>query len=183
MESVLRASIVLISICSMGAFALTGCGSDSEPASTGTTSAATPSVDSTTTATATVPQTTTTNTTPSSTPSSGTTDTAPRSNSTGGEAAQGGGGDEQGIRVPATFVLRHGKLSPKTITVPAFLAVQLTIRTTGGARTIKLATPTSRRLRVPAHGRVSVRLAGLKPGTYKLSPGGGKLVVGGEPGP
>lgn len=47
-------------------------------------------------------------------------------------------------------------------------------------------TPTSRSLTVPAGGRASVLIGGLKAGDYGLDVDGtprAKLVIGGEPGP
>jgi hypothetical protein len=90
--------------------------------------------------------------------------------------------------VPATFkIVNGGQLSPKLVTAPAFLAVQLTVSSSDGkAHQIVLRTPTPHTLSVPANGRASVQIAGLKAGEYRLEVDGttrGGLVIGGEPGP
>jgi hypothetical protein len=99
------------------------------------------------------------------------------------------GGDEEPIRVPATFSLTGGRLDPPTISVPAFLTVRLAVtghdesahrvaaRTDHGVRTFD----------VPPGGSGAVTLTGMKRGTYRVSVDGGaatgKLVVGVNPGP
>jgi hypothetical protein len=96
-------------------------------------------------------------------------------------------GDEEPIRVPATFSLMGGRLDPPVISVPAFLTVRLavvghdeqshtvTAQTDHGTRTF----------RVPPGGSGGVTLTGMKRGTYRVSVDGatGKLVVGVNPGP
>jgi len=106
----------------------------------------------------------------------------------GPEEQPGGAGDEEPIRVPATYRVRAGRLSPPSITVPAFLAVRVEVASTDGRRhTVVLEAGERRVLRVPAGGRDSVLLDGLKPGRYRLELDGGRdsaaLVAGGEPGP
>lgn len=105
------------------------------------------------------------------------------------ESQPGGAGDEQPIRVPATFLAGRGQLEPRSVSVPAFLAVQVTI-VSGDSQphVYDIETPTAHRLTVPAGGRAGVRIPGLKAGRYRIAPlmGGGPgatLVVGGEPGP
>jgi len=104
------------------------------------------------------------------------------------EQQPGGAGDEEPIRVPAGFGVRAGKLAPPVVTVPAFLAVRVEVASTDGRRhTVVLEAAGRHVLRVPAGGRDSVLLDGLKPGRYRLELDGGKasaaLVAGGEPGP
>lgn len=122
-------------------------------------------------------------TTPSTVTESATTPT-----STNPEQQPGGAGDEQPIRVPADFRIGSGGMTPASVSVPAFLAVQVTIVSADGkAHTVVLATPKPRTIEVPAGGRASVRLPGLRPGRYALRPtddvGGAVVVAGGEPGP
>jgi hypothetical protein len=80
-----------------------------------------------------------------------------------------------------------GQLSPKLVTAPAFLAVQLTVSADDGkSHQVVLGTPTPHTLSVPANGKASVLIPGLKAGEYRLEVDGttrGGLVIGGEPGP
>jgi hypothetical protein len=90
--------------------------------------------------------------------------------------------------VPATFTIGSGgSVSPQTVSAPAFLAVSLTlVSRDGGRHQVVVHTPTSRSLTVPAGGRASVLIGGLKAGDYGLDVDGtprAKLVIGGEPGP
>ncbi|MBV9337684.1 MAG: hypothetical protein JO243_17505 [Solirubrobacterales bacterium] len=90
--------------------------------------------------------------------------------------------------MPATFVVGSGgKLNPPVITIPAFLAVQLTVAS-GDARShrIIVRTPKPYALSVPARGRASIRIGGLRAGRYDIEVDGstgGALAIGGEPGP
>lgn len=95
---------------------------------------------------------------------------------------------QEPVRVPARFTVRAGALDPPTVTVPPFLAVALSVASGDGApHRLVVATPTPRRLAVPADGRpATARLAGLRAGRYPLLLDGrraGALVVGGEVGP
>jgi hypothetical protein len=106
----------------------------------------------------------------------------------GGEQAPGGAGDEQGARVPVALTADGGALSPTIVTIPAFLAVEVTVASKGTAETVTIAAPGGGTLRVAAGGTASKRLAGLKPGDYTVTTaGGGKTVLhvvsGGAPGP
>jgi hypothetical protein len=90
--------------------------------------------------------------------------------------------------VPATFkVIAGGRLQPPLVTAPAFLAVQLTVVSSDGkGHKAVLMTPTPRSLSIPANGRASVLVPGLKAGEYRLEVDGamrGGLMIGGEPGP
>jgi hypothetical protein len=80
-----------------------------------------------------------------------------------------------------------GQLSPKLVTAPAFLAVQLTVSSGDGkAHQVVLDTPAPHTLSVPANGQASALVPGLKAGEYALKVDGatrGGLVIGGEPGP
>ncbi|HKG37488.1 MAG TPA: hypothetical protein VKB25_00725 [Conexibacter sp.] len=99
-----------------------------------------------------------------------------------------GGGDEQAVRVPASFVVtQSGRLTPPTITVPPFLAVEISIRSDDGKpHTLVLQTSTPHTLKVAANERAAVRIAGLRAGRYPVTLDGrraGALVAGGEVGP
>ncbi|HWE60038.1 MAG TPA: hypothetical protein VG228_10130, partial [Solirubrobacteraceae bacterium] len=90
--------------------------------------------------------------------------------------------------VPAVFnVLAGGSLSPPTVSVPAALPVELTVVSRDGRRhTAVLRSPSRHALSVPAGGRASLLVSGLKRGTYALELDGADraaLVVGVAPGP
>ena len=84
--------------------------------------------------------------------------------------------------------MRASGVSPPTVSAPAFLAVQLTgVSGDGQTHTVVVELPGKRQtLSVPAHGRASVLLPGLKAGDYVVEIDGkplAKLLIGGEPGP
>jgi hypothetical protein len=93
-------------------------------------------------------------------------------------------------RVPATFIFtRPGRVDPAAVTIPPFVRVQLTLASRDG-RAHALALRSDGRtytLRVPAGGRASTSIPGLRAGRYRLSPVGGgpgaTLIVGGQVGP
>jgi hypothetical protein len=92
------------------------------------------------------------------------------------------------VRLPVTFVVRPGgKLMPPQIGVPGNLPIQLTVRSAdGAAHHVVLQSPSPTTLNVPAGGRASVRINGLKKGAYRLTvdgKAGGHLVIGVSPGP
>jgi hypothetical protein len=80
-----------------------------------------------------------------------------------------------------------GKLDPSSVSAPAFLAVQLTVSSGDGhLHQVVLRTPTPHTLTVPANGRASIRVRGMRAGQYQLEVDGaarGALLIGGEPGP
>jgi hypothetical protein len=91
-------------------------------------------------------------------------------------------------RLPATFKIgAGGRLSPSTVYAPAGIPVELTVISGDGRRhRVVVRTPAAHVLPVPANGRVSVLLRGLKAGRYVLLVDGvarGALQVGGAPGP
>ncbi|MDQ6744792.1 MAG: hypothetical protein M3Z27_02050 [Actinomycetota bacterium] len=100
----------------------------------------------------------------------------------------GSGGGAIDARVPADFHLTlDGRLRPATISIPAFLAVALSV-TSGDARphTVLVRTPSPHTLSVPSHGHASLLIAGLKAGNYAVQVDGrarAALLIGGEPGP
>ncbi len=73
------------------------------------------------------------------------------------------------------------------MSAPAFLAVSLAVVSRDGARhQVVVHTPAPRSLIVPAGGRTSVLIGGLRAGAYTVDIDGrprAKLVIGGEPGP
>lgn len=92
------------------------------------------------------------------------------------------------MRVPATYLIKPGRrLAPPQISVPALLAVQVTlIDRDGHAHQVVLKTLHQHVLSVPAGGHVSLLLPGMKAGRFPLELDGhaaGVLVIGGEPGP
>ncbi len=97
-------------------------------------------------------------------------------------------GGSQSVRVPAAFVIAPGgRLTPPTITVPPFLAVEISLRSADGrAHTLVVQTPTPHTLQVAAGARAQVRIAGLRAGSYRVTLDGrraGALVAGGDAGP
>ncbi len=108
---------------------------------------------------------------PTTTPSSG--------------AANGG---SEPVRTPAAFTIKGGKLVPPGITVPPFIAIHVTVVGTDGAahKLVLQVPPAARTLTIPPHGRASLRLAGLRAGSYGITLDGrvaGGIVVGGDGGP
>jgi hypothetical protein len=73
------------------------------------------------------------------------------------------------------------------VSSPANLPVLLTLVSgDGAAHTAVLETPSPHSLSVPAHGRASVLIGGLRAGTYVLKVDGasrGALMIGAQPGP
>lgn len=123
------------------------------------------------------------------------TTTAPAQTETQTEPATGGssggttgGGGEEAVRVPAAFAVANGRLTPPTITVPPFLAVEISLTARDGKpHRLVVRTPTPHTLRVPAAGgRAAIRIPGLRAGHYAVLLDGrraGALVAGGEVGP
>jgi hypothetical protein len=113
------------------------------------------------------------------------TTTAPTETQPSGDS---GGGGEQQVRVPASFVVTPtGRLTPPIITVPPFLAVEISIRSDDSRpHTLVLRTAQPHTLQVAANERAAVRIAGLRAGRYAVTLDGrpaGVLVAGGEVGP
>lgn len=96
---------------------------------------------------------------------------------------------ESAPRIPADFAIGRRALRPPVIGVTARVPVQLTLRSEDGrAHSATLEVRPAVRLRVPAHGRVSVLVPPPGRGTWRLSVDGGRLrgsLVVGEraPGP
>lgn len=105
-----------------------------------------------------------------------------------GTSAKSPAGGSGNARVPATFTIRTNKVSPATVSAPAFLAVQLTAVSGDGQRhnVVVVLPGKPRMLSVPADGRASVLIPGLKAGQYAVKIDGktrAELLIGGEPGP
>jgi hypothetical protein len=195
-----RAAAALLGAAALiGAGALAGCGSDDEPAAqsvrqgpaTAPGAATGPDPTLPTTTTPPGPAATGTTTTEAPTATTGVpTTTAPDTGGTpaGGEQGEGGAGDEEAARVPVQLTASAGSLSPTTVTIPAFLAVEVAVTAEGGAEQVTIAAPGGGTLSVPAGGTARRRLTGLKPGDYAVTTDrGGKatlhVVSGGDPGP
>lgn len=174
----------------LGAVVLAGCGGDDDATSAATSTAPatqTGPVASTPDATQPPPAATeplppeTTATQPPAT-------TGPDTGGTGtSESPPPGRAEEEPVRVPATFVAGDGGLTPPRITVPPFLAVEVSVSSGDGkAHTVVVGTPRAQRFEVAAGGRGAVRLPGQRAGEYAIELDGreaGTLVVGGEVGP
>jgi len=90
--------------------------------------------------------------------------------------------------VPATFtVTAGGGLRPRTITVPPFLAVELSLAAQDGRpHRLMVQTTPPHALHVRAGARTSTRIHGLRAGRYAVRLDGrraGTLIAGGEVGP
>jgi hypothetical protein len=169
----------------LAALALAGCGDDEQAGNTLPTvavPAATAPAATVPPVTATAPATTPTVTLPPS--------TAGGQPAPGAEDLEGGGGDEEGVRVPAQFTLDGSSATPQTVDVPAFLPVEVSFVAADRANhevTIMVVPPVT--IRVVGAAKVTKRrLPGLKRGSYPLvidgKESGALLRVGqSEPGP
>lgn len=166
----------------LATLALSACGGGSVgPATTNPTASAPDATAPPTDATqpGTGPVTTPTTTAPAQT------QTQPQTQTPSDTSAAGG---SQAVRVPASFVVtQSGRLTPPTITVPPFLAVEISLRSADGkAHTLVVKTPTPQTLQVAAGARAQVRIGGLRAGSYAVLLDGrraGALAVGGDAGP
>jgi hypothetical protein len=125
-------------------------------------------------------------TTPTTTTPPAETQTEPSGGAGDGGGGSAGGG-EQAVRVPASFTVVGGGLTPPTITVPPFLAVEISLLSSDGKpHRLTVRTPMPQTLSVGAGERTAVRIAGLRAGRYPVVLDGrhaGALVAGGEVGP
>jgi hypothetical protein len=151
------------------AAALAGCGDDE------TVSAPSPTPEATAVAT----ETPTPTPTPTETPSpTATEQPAP-------EEQEGGAGDEEAARVPAAFTVDSAGVHPPQVSVPAFLAIELSVQN-GFGSPITVRLEGAEPFRVGVYATEVVRLDGRRPGRYVIDFGRGKkglLVTGAEPGP
>ena len=150
-----------------------GCGGDDEPEKEGTTGQDT--------ATSTTDRPTTTMQPPAET--SPTTGTAPASP----EDEPGGAGDEEEARSPAFFTGRGGRIRPRLVRVPPFLAIRVELRSADGRvyglRFGRKSVVVGRRIESAA-----TELDGLRPGrSISGTPVGGgspvRIEASAEPGP
>jgi hypothetical protein len=121
------------------------------------------------------------------TTSTGTSTGATTGGTTSGETGPGGAGDEEGTRVPAIFSLKAGKLTPPTVSVPAFLAAEVTVTSTDAqAHTVLVKVGKGYTFAVAPRGSGTVKVPGQKGGKFTILVDGkpaGTLTWGGEPGP
>ncbi|MEA2480068.1 MAG: hypothetical protein QOJ07_1990, partial [Thermoleophilaceae bacterium] len=180
-----RAGPAVAALGAIAVLALAGCGGDKEKSSTSASAPApppaTPAGTNDTTAT-TAPDTSTATTDTTAPPA--TTGAAPTTGATPPESQPGGAGDEAPIGVPADFVGKGGRLTPRKVRVPPFIAVTVTLRSgDGGSYALTINGHT---LIASGGKRVTLKLAGLHQGqsiqgTYR----GGKVSIeaSAEPGP
>jgi hypothetical protein len=178
----LTAAVALLAVLTLSACGggTTGTGPSTEPTASAP-EATTPPTDATQPGTTAVTPPPTTTTQPRTGPAEGT----GGASGGGGDAAAGGA---QRVRVPAMFaVIPGGRIMPPTITVPPFLAVELSVVANDGKpHRLLLRTTPPHMLRVAAGARAVVRLRGLRAGRYAVLLDGrraGALVAGGEVGP
>lgn len=113
-------------------------------------------------------------------------ETSPPMNAVAPEDQEGGAGDEEPIRVPATFTFtRDGAVRPPVVAVPAFFQIALRgVSRDGEPHEIVFQ---GTRIAVPAGGRAGARVEGLKEGRYPVAIDGREnaatIVSGAEPGP
>jgi hypothetical protein len=172
----------LAALLAAAGLAVAGCGDD-EAATSGAPSP-TPTPPPTASATAT-PPTASAPSAPSPPPDAPT----PTATPTTGEDQPGGGGDEEAARVPVAITVGpDGTVSPSTISVPAFLALELQVRNrTGGSITVGWeASEPAGTFEVGVGKTGTRRVAGVKAGRYRLAiegAGAATVVAGAEPGP
>jgi hypothetical protein len=105
--------------------AVTGCGGDDESSA--------PTAPTTTVKTETTPVVTTPTETQTATETAPA-DTTPTQTETSPEDQPGGAGDEEPARTLALFTARNGQIRPRVVRVPAFIAVQIELRSADGAK-------------------------------------------------
>ena len=158
--------------------AVTGCGGDDEDASTTPTASA----PAETAATDTTPDETETQAAEQPAPAQ----TAPPAE-TSPESMPGGAGDEEPARTLALLTGKGGDITPRLVRVPAFISVNIELRSADGARySLRFGDVTLR-----AGGRLSsaaTTIDGLRPGRSVVGrpPGGGspvRIEATAEPGP
>lgn len=114
---------------------------------------------------------------------------APTPSPTAGEDQPGGAGDEAAARVPVALTVgSDGTVSPDTVSVPAFLALELRVRNrTAGSISVRMEGADPPGPFTVAAGRTSrERVAGVRPGRYAIhvsGAGSATLVSGVEPKP
>jgi hypothetical protein len=126
-------------------------------------------------------------TTPSTTPTRTTPSTTPSSTSTSPEDQPGGAGDETPISTQALFTGKGGEITPATVRVPPFIAVNVVLHSADGAEyEIEVA---RHQLKVDgSNPTAQVKLSGMRAGKrYKVEVSGAPetlaIVANAEPGP
>jgi hypothetical protein len=93
-------------------------------------------------------------------------------------------GDEEAIRSEAVFTGKGGRLTPREVRVPAFIAIRVILRSTdGGAYSL---TMEGKRLEISGNGTDELELGGLLPNKAyagKSPQGNVRVVASAEPGP
>jgi hypothetical protein len=154
--------------------AFSGCGGDDEQQASTTPTATTETAPNRT------------ETTPTQTETQPQTETAARTE-TSPVARPGGAGDEEPARTLALFTGRGGRISPRVVRVPAFISVQVELRSADGASYALRFGDTT----ITAGGElnsVSTTIAGLRPGEAIAGRANGKgtdvrISATAEPGP
>ncbi len=136
------------------ALALAGCGGDDEQAPT--TPAASTATETATTETAV----TETETETEEDPQPGETETEPAESP---EDEPGGAGDEEPARTLALFTARGGRITPRVVRVPAFISIQVELRSADGA-TYALSFGNTTLTAGGELNSVSTTIDGLRPG-------------------
>jgi hypothetical protein len=109
----------------------------------------------------------------------------PTRTATSPESEPGGAGDERIARVPVELTLHPGgQLRPATVSVPAFLTLELIVHNESGASiAVRFR---GERLDVGSGATARRRFEGLRKGRYAVraaGAGGATVIVGIEPGP
>lgn len=103
------------------------------------------------------------------------------------EESAAGAGDEEAPAVPAAFVITDARVRPAERSVPAFLPLTLRVTNrTDAAQTVVLETVPPVSLFAAPGRSVFARVAGQRPGDYRLQLGGGQeatLITLAEPTP
>ncbi len=158
-------------LLAVAALAAAGCGGDDEKASDTTPAASAPTTAGTPAPTATTPATETQAQPPAQ---------------TNPEDQPGGAGDEEPARVEAALTGRGGKIGPREVRVPPYIAVEVTLHSADG-RDYSV-TVNGKRLNVGSGNRSgSISLSGLRTNaSYLVKASDGrtiKVVASAEPGP
>jgi hypothetical protein len=113
--------------------------------------------------------------------------TQPTKTTSAGSGGAAPAGGSTNVHVRASFTIHGHALSPPVVTVPAFVAVGLTIASGDGhSHRVVLKTPAPRTASVPAGGHTSLLVPGTRAGRYAVvvdGRAGGSLLVGAEGGP
>jgi hypothetical protein len=172
-------SRALLTSAALAALAVAGCGGGGS--SSGTQAAAIPSSASENTISVGLPP-----TTPSTTPTQ-TAQTTPAKTSTSPESQPGGAGDETPISTQALFTGKGGDITPATVRVPPFIAVNVVLHSADGAEyEIEVA---HHELKVDgSNPTANVKLSGLRAGKRYIvdisgAPQSLAIVANAEPGP